>query len=176
MILTTEQTTSLLSEDGIYDWILNKRRWSHLLFGNETSAHGNIVSFTSPMNIGDKRLSKAVIFAAELPNVEMFGGVCFQRLLTAQAGSILCEIINKGCHVDESSVFVEKQQTSISVANHIKGSTLFHNVFSMCEQNNELLYPLVLTEDLLQTFQEKVIGAFHYLSRSAFLESQRDNF
>jgi hypothetical protein len=176
MILSEDQTKGLLNEAGIYEWSLIKRRWSNLIFGSETSSVGNIVTFLAPLNVGDKQLTKVLVVAADLPNVEMFGGICFQRLLTAQIGSILCELINKSCHVDESSIFVEKKQASISVANHVKGSTLFHNVISMCSQNSDLFYPILLDQQTLVQFQEKIIGAFQYLTKSVFLETQRDNF
>jgi hypothetical protein len=176
MILSSEQTNTVLSEEGVYDWILTKRRWSHLFLGNDVSPCGNIMSFVAPLNVGEKKLSKVLVFASELPNVAMFGGVCFQRLFTAQIGSILCELIGKSCYVDESIVFIENQQSSISVANHVKNSTLFHNVFSLCEANRDLIYPILLEEEKLKAFQEKSIGAFHYLTKSIFLESQRDNF
>ena len=176
MILSSERTSVLLNEYGVYEWVLTKRRWSHLFLADDLSPYGNIISFTAPLNIGEKLLSNVLVFASELPNVAMFGGVCFQRLFTAQIGSILCELIGKNCYVNESIVFIENQQSSISVANHVKNSTLFHNVFSLCEANRDVIYPISLEEKKLKAFQEKSIGAFHYLTKSIFLESQRDNF
>jgi len=176
MILSNEDSKVLLNEHEVYDWVLTKRRWSHLFLGNDASPYGNILSFVAPLIVGEKKLSKVLVFAADLPNVAMFGGVCFQRLFTAQIGSILCELIGKSCYVDESIVFIEKRQSSISVANHVKNSTLFHNIFSLCPHNSDLLYSISLEEDKLKQFQEKAIGAFHYLTKSIFLESQRDNF
>lgn len=175
MIIPNDRLSPLLSEEGKYELILSKSRWSHFVFGNDINPHGNAIAFTAPFKVGQAELSNALIIAAELPNVDLYGGVCFQRLYTAQLGSILNEQTQKDCFVDEGCVFVEKKQCSLSVVNWIKGSSLFHNIFSLCPNSSETLYNLEFDEESLKKFQEKALESFHYLARNIFVETQRDN-
>jgi hypothetical protein len=175
MIIPNDRLAPLLNEEKNYELILNKSRWSHFVFGSEVNPHGNVVSFTAPFAVGQAKLNNSIIIAAELPNVALYGGVCFQRLYTAQLGSLLSQELQKDCFVDEGCVFVERKQCSLSVVNWIKGSSLFHNIFSLCPESNESFFNLELTEEQIVKFQEKAIESFHYLARNVFLETQRDN-
>jgi hypothetical protein len=176
MIITNENLNLFTNDKGSYNLSLLQRRWSLALLGNELSPTGNILTFTIPIEIGELVLSNALVIAAELPGVDVYGGVCFQRLYTAQIGSILCEEIDKGCHVDESCVFIESKQVSIAAVNNVKNSTLFHNIFSLCPTNTSMLNSLELDETQIKSFQEKVIGAFHHLTKNIYLDTQRDGF
>jgi hypothetical protein len=179
MIITPEQQkeiTGLLNDKQTYGCSLIRQRWSHGILGEQSSLYGNIVTFAVPIDIGTLSIEQGIVIAAELPNVNMFGGVCFQRLYIAQLGSILCEILDQPCSVDENSIFVGDKQASVTITNRVKESALFHIIFSTTETEECPLHTLKLTDEQLEKFQQGAVSAFHHLSKSIFLETQRDNF
>ena len=173
MNLTNEQTNQLTNNEP-YNCSLVKHPWSYSIFGNETSPLGNIITFETPIQMGALQLDNVLVIAGELPNTNSFGGIAFLRLYSAQIGSLLSEVLGKNCHVDESSIFVENQQCSISVTNKIKDSFSFHLIFSTGEA--EQLFNVKLEEEVKQQFRDKLVGSFHFLTKSIFLETQRDSF
>ena len=172
MILTDSILDSITNK-GVYECILVKRRFSYDLFGDNMSPIGNIVSFKAPFRAGQLSLEDCLAFCIELPNVNIFGGVCFQRLFLAQIGSILSECINQECYVKDNCLIVEGFQATLTIINNTKRATLFNIVFCLQKQHDTFF---VLNLDDINKFQEKVIESFHYLIGSVFTETQRDNF
>ena len=175
MILNEQQTIAILDEEQIYQCGLIDRRFAHLFFGENISPLGNLIVFESKVSLGPLYLKKALIIGGELPNTNMFGGICLQRLYTTLLGSLLSVITGKECFVDESRVFVEGVQASISITNKIKDSVVFHIMFPIDTEVEELS-KLSLNEKDMQTFKTNCIESFKHLTKSIFLETQRDNF
>ena len=175
-MILTEQQIELITKKGLYDCLLSKRN----LFSNVVSdPHplGNIIIFESPLVVGRMHFENSLNICAELPNANIFGGVCFQRLFSAQLGSIISEITKLSCHVEENSIFVEGKQASIAIVNQIKSNTIFHILFPIfvSEELKQSLYGLNINEELLNEIKTHSIQCFHHLTRSLFLETQRDN-
>jgi hypothetical protein len=175
MILNEQQILAISDEEQIYQCGLINRRFAHLFFGEDISPFGNIIVFESKARIGPLYLKKALIIGGELPNTSMFGGVCFQRLYTTQLGSLLSVITGKDCFVDESCIFVDGVQASLSVTNKIKDSVVFHIIFPIDTELEEFS-KLSLKEEDMKAFKTNSIEAFKHLTKSVFLETQRDNF
>ena len=176
MILSDEQTSFLKDSEQCYDCKLLQQRFALKLFGAEAvSPLGNLLCFVSPTAIGSIQINKALMLAVELPNVDIFGGVCFLRLYSAQLGSILSSLLSKECFVDESCVFIENKQASIAMINKVKDSVLFHIIFAL-DSNIEQLNNLELNEQQLNQFQTGAVESFQQLTRSIFVETRRDNF
>lgn len=172
MILTQQQIDILTSKQH-YDCSLVKQKWSYTILKEDVSPLGNILTFETPINISKFCLDSSIVIAAELPNVNMFGGASFLRLYSTQLGSILSHMLNKDCYVDQSCVFIEEQQASISLLNHVKESILFHIIFSTCFHKH--VFELKMTQEEKTLFQEKAIDCFHHLVKSIFIETRRDN-
>lgn len=175
MILTTEQTQFLCKPASYYECQLIKRRFAYEFFGNNIFPLGSIVSFSAPVKIGPLILESALVFACELPNIDSFGGVCFYRLFNAQLGTILSDLIQKDCFVNDDSLFVEDKQLTINITNTIKSSVLGHIIVPL-NYHQEELFVLTLSEEDVLAFQEKVIANFKQLLYNIFIETQRDNF
>lgn len=173
-MILSEQQTKQLTKNEPYDCALVKQQWAYQILREQTSPLGSIIAFQTPLQMGALNLDKVLVVAGELPNTNSFGGVAFLRLFSAQVGSLLSELIQKSCHVDESSIFVEQQQCSISVTNKFKDSFLFHLIFSTGK--SESLHNINLPEEDMQKFQTAIVDSFHFLTKSIFLETQRDNF
>lgn len=173
MILSEEQTKIVVSS-GVYSCELMKQKWSYTLIGAEMSPLGNIIVFEAPLQTGKLELEKVMVIAAELPNTTKFGGVSFLRLYSAQIGSLLTQVLQKNCYVDQSNIFIEDKQASITVSNSIKDSFLFHIILST--GNSEGLSNLILDKEKNEELKVQIVDSFHFLTKSIFLETQRDNF
>lgn len=92
-----------------YDGKLIHSRFAYSFFKKEVSPYGNIVAFRSPMTVVENlidledSLSKDYIFSAdainfcwEIPNLDPFGAVAFQRLFNTAVANILASYIKKG--------------------------------------------------------------------------------
>jgi len=173
MILTTEQTKIIVPSEH-YGCELLRQKWSHTLLGSEMSPLGNMIVFETPLQTGNLSLKQVMVFAAELPNTESFGGVSFLRLYLAQLGSILTQHLQQVCNIEHNNIFIENQQSSITLSTSKKTSFLFHIMFSL--EKEEGLSALTLEENTKNEFKQQAVEAFHYLTKSIFLETQRDDF
>lgn len=171
------QKTNLLTEDGLYDCCLAQQRFAYKLFHNSVSSSGDVVLFNAPTKIGPLVFKNALIVVAELPNTEVFGGACFARLYAAQIGSMLTAMTNKECVIDESCVFVDEKQASLSMINQVKDSIMLHLIFPLEEGNTDKTFHLLdLDPEKMLDLEISIVESFRQLTRSIFIETRRDNF
>ena len=172
MILTNEQTKVIVPSD-YYKCELLKQKWSYTLLGSEMSPLGNIIAFESPLQAGNLNLDNVLVFAAELPNTGAFGGTSFLRLYLAQLGSLLTQHLQQVCNIEHNNIFIDNKQASIALSSTKKDSFLFHIIFSV--KSEEQLACLNLDDNLRNEFKKQAVEAFHFLVKSIFLETQRDD-
>jgi len=158
-----------------YQCFFSKYKFGHALFKESMSTIGNIITFTSSTNIGSLKLEKALIVCGEIYNQNLFGGVCFQRLFSAQLGSIIATLTKQECYVDESSIFIGAKQGSITLINQLKEAIGFHIIFSLDSTFEQVYDMSTLSDEQLKQFQNSIVESFHYLTKNIFIETQRDN-
>ena len=165
-----------ITNEGAYECLFSKQRFSTAFF-EDPSPLGSIIVFETPVAIGPVTFEKSLVICAELPNTNIFGGVCFQRLYSAQLGSILSNLLNKPCFVNENCLFVEQEQASIVVVNQLKTSIMIHIFLPIVvsADGNHGLHEMKLEEEKMKEMKEHCVNSFHHLTRSLFLETQRDN-
>lgn len=176
MILNDDQIKAVTNE-GAYECLFSKQRFSTALF-SDPSPLGSVIVFEAPLKIGPVTFDESLVICGELPNTNIFGGVCFQRLYSAQLGSVLSNFLEKQCYVNENCLFVEDKQTSITVVNQLKSSVMFHILLPIIVSNKEGdqgLYEVELNRDKLDEFKQHCVNCFHHLTKSLFIETQRDN-
>jgi len=175
VILNDDQLKHITNE-GAYECLFSKRRFSTVFF-EDPSPLGSIIVFESPISIGPVKFENSLSICMELPNTNIFGGVCFQRLYSAQLGSILSNLSDKPYYVNENCLFVEDKQTSITIVNQLKSSIMIH-VFlpiTVTKEDSKGLFETKLPADKMEILKEHCVNSFHHLTRSLFLETQRDN-
>ena len=176
MILTDEQITYLTDEKGIYDCKLVTQQFAYKILRDQVSPLGDIFCFNAPTIIGPLRITNALVIAGELPNTNMFGAVCFQRLYATQLGSLLSVITGKECYVDDSCIFADGLQASLTILNKIKDSAVFHVVFPVAmSEHRSRFFQLELGQHDAD-FKHNAIESFKHLTRSICVETCRDNF
>ena len=178
MILTKDQLTNICTEidkeDYVYECILTKQKFAHALLKEQTSPLGNVISFRAQTKLGPLFVKDSLVICGELLQTNLFGGVCFQRLFSAQIGTILSDICQKDFYVDNNCLVAEDKQATITLINKVKDDIVFHIIFPLeCEYGE--LHQLKLSEEQQTDFQTKVIDCFYDLTKSVFLETQSDN-
>ena len=177
MILNTEQLRIATDEEGVYEGGLITQPFAYRLFRDQVSPFGDIICFNSPARIGPLCMEEALVIGIELPNIQSFGSVCFLRLYAAQLGSLLSVLTSSEYYVEDSSLFTDDAQASLTLSNQVKGNGLLNIIFPiLMHQNSSMFNCLTLSEGLLSEFKHNVIESFRYLTKSIFVETRRDNF
>lgn len=177
MNLTKEQISSITNPEGVYECGLITQQFAYGLLKDEVSPLGDIFCFNAPIRIGSLGMEEAIVLIGELPNMNMYGAVCFQRLFTTQLGSLLSVLTGKEYYVEDSCLLTEGLQVSISILNKVKDSAVFHMIFPIMMYNTlDKFGRLELDEQLAADFKHNAIESFKYLNKSIFIETRRDNF
>lgn len=176
MILEKEHIDTITNEQGVYDCRLITQQFAYKILGDQVSPLGNIFCFDVPVQIGPLFIDEALVLAGELPNTNMFGAVCFQRLYATQLGSLLSVLTGKDYYVDDSSLFIDIQQASLAISNKIKDSVVFHMMFPLSMSTNSERFSKLELVDLLSDFKHNAIESFKYMTKTIFVETCRDNF
>lgn len=117
-----------------YDGKLIHSRFAYKFFKKEVSPYGNIVAFRAPMNVVDNlidledSLSKDYIFSSdainfcwEIPNLDPFGAVAFQRLLNTAIANILGSYIKKNIIMRGDDIIVVDEFIGSNAEKHTSG-------------------------------------------------------
>jgi hypothetical protein len=174
MILTDEQLQILLNDTQTYQCLLHSKRFSHYFFNDSIQSLGNVIGFEAPVEIGSVNLNKAFVIVCELPNRDLYTGICMLRLYCAQLGSIISGLSNSEASLDESSIFIDNKQATITLTNLVKESVISHIIFPL-ETELEQFYALELDKDRMLSFKLQALDSFNHLTQSIFKETQRDN-
>ena len=185
----------------IYDGGLIHNRFAYKLLRDEVSPIGNIIAFRAPMKVegagmidledvleNDYIYSKdAINFCWEIPHLDPFGAVAFQRLLNTQIASVLFNIIQAPIEVSGDDIFIiesftdnegEKQERgkcSVSITYSKDNVALGHtgiNVYAGSKAP-KFAYSTRMSDDQCQHFMKGVIDVFTKLVQSVFIATTK---
>jgi hypothetical protein len=185
----------------IYDGTLIHNRFAYKLLRNKVLPHGNIVAFRSPMKVeaagmidledvlsNDYIYSKdAINFCWEIPHLEAFGAVAFQRLLNTQIANALYKQLNLPIEVSGDDLLVHNQfegsdgnayakgKCSVSITYAKSGAALGHTGINIDAGNQApgFAYSTRLNEKQTEEFMKDVIDIFHQLCDSIFVATAK---
>jgi hypothetical protein len=185
----------------IYDGTLIHNRFAYKLLRNKVLPHGNIVAFRSPMKVeaagmidledvlsNDYIYSKdAINFCWEIPHLEAFGAVAFQRLLNTQIANALYKQLNLPIEVSGDDLLVHNQfegsdgnvhskgKCSVSITYVKNGAALGHTGINIDAGNQApgFAYSTRLNEKQTEEFMKDVIDIFHQLCDSIFVATSK---
>ena len=118
----------IIKDQTKYDGSFIHKRFAYKYFRDKTLAVGNIVSFVAPVEVTlnlidlEDSLEKDYIYSEsmvnfcwEIPNLDSFGAVCFQRLFNTSIANILHTFIKKPIEMkgDDLIVHAEHSQGGI---------------------------------------------------------------
>jgi hypothetical protein len=143
MIINTKQLEEASGSNYYCGKILHEP-FAYKFLKKSVTATGDIISFIAPMEVTDNlidledSMSKdyiysdlAMQFLIEIPNIDLYAAICFQRLFNAQLGSLLCSrfIKNRG-YVDGDDIMIidgeEHKKCSVSIAAQKNNCALIH--------------------------------------------------
>ena len=184
-----------------YDGHLIHNRFAYKLLRNKVLPQGNIVAFRAPMLVeasgmidledvlsNDFIYSKdAVNFCWEIPNLEAFGAVAFQRLFNTQLANILYNIIQKPIEVSGDDLFVhdkfvgsdgeehDKGKCSVSITYTKNGAAIGHTGINVNAGPKApgFAYSTKLSDEQIQAFMYKAIEVFHNMTDSIFVATTK---
>ena len=185
----------------IYDGSLIHSRFAYRLLRNKVLPHGNIVAFRAPMKVeaagmidledvlsNDYIYSKdAINFCWEIPHLEAFGAVAFQRLFNTQIANILYKHLKKPIEVSGDDLLVrdtfegsdgkmyDKGKCSVSITYFKNGAALGHTGINIDAGNQApgFAYSTKLNEANIDQFMKEVVDVFHMLCDSIFLATTK---
>lgn len=185
----------------IYDGHLIHNRFAYKLLRDKVLPQGNIVAFRAPMHVeasgmidledvlsNDFIYSKdAINFCWEIPNLDAFGAVAFQRLFNTQLANILFNIIQKPIEVKGDDLLVHDEFTGSDGAVHAKGKCSVSITYT---KNGAAIghtginvdagpkapgfaYSTHLTPEQCEAFMTKGIESFHIMTDSIFVATTK---
>lgn len=142
MIITREQLKEVTGCD-YYDGSIFKSKFAYRFLGSKMQPLGNIISFIAPAIVSGTtsennfKSDNMVNFLMEIPNVDIWGAVVFQRLYNSIIANILSDSMNCQAEVEDGNIFLRKEVTR-------NGVILSRGVVSMTNvsvrQDSALIY------------------------------------
>jgi len=190
----------LESKIDCYDGNLIHSRFAYRYFKERTLPIGNIIAFRAPMLVeaegmidledvlqGDYIYSDdCVNFCWEIPNLDSFGAVCFQRLFNTQIAHILSEIIEKKIEVDGDDLIVhaehkqhgivqDKGKVSVSITHVKNGAALGHTGINVIAGKKAPAFAFSSEMNDIQTatFMQRVIETFYQMADDIFIATTK---
>ena len=188
----------------VYDGPLIHKRFAYNFFRNNTLPIGNIIAFRCPMDVaiggmidqedvlqGDYIASDdAINFCWEIPNLDKFGAVAFQRLLNTQIANLLSgKYINKPIEVDGDDLMVHDEfagsdgklqkigKCSVSITYSKDNVAIGHTGINIDAGSKAppFAYSTKLSDEDAEKFMQDVIDMFYGMVDDMFIATTKIN-
>lgn len=183
-----------------YDGNLIHNRFAYTFFKKRTLPIGNIVTFRSPMHVEADGMidhedvlqndfiysDDAVNFCWEIPGLDSFGAVAWQRLFNTGIANILQNLIQAPIEVDGDDLIVHKEFTtggivqskgkcSVSITYTKDGAALGHTGINVRagDKAPSFAYSTNLTDEQIKSFQDTIIEMFYAMNDDMFLATTK---
>lgn len=192
----------IIKDIPVYDGLLIHKRFAYTYFRKKTLPIGNIVAFRAPKNVlADGMIDSedilqndfiysedAINFCWEIPNVDPYGAVAFQRLLNTQIASILSsKYLKKPIEVDGDDLMVHDEfegsdgslqkigKCSVSITYSKDSIALGHTGINIDagRQAPNFAYSTKLTDEQAEQFMKDVIETFYNMSDDIFIATTK---
>lgn len=189
----------IITDQKIYDGSFIHKRFAYKYFRDKTLAVGNIVSFTAPVEVTlnlidlEDSLEKDYIysdsmvnFCWEIPNLDPFGAVCFQRLFNTGIANILHEYIKKPIEMKGDDLIVHaehnqggitqaKGKASVSITYSKDNVAVGHTGINIVagKKAPAFAYSTNLTLEQATTFQQKVHQLYYSMVDNIFVATSK---
>jgi hypothetical protein len=185
----------------IYDGSLLHSRFAYKFFRDKTLPIGNIVAFRAPMQVEAEGMidsedilnadyiysDDAINFLWEIPYLDAFGAVAYQRLLNTQIANILStQYIKAPIEMKGDDLIVHKEHTqggvaqprgkcSVSITYTKNGVALGHTGINIKagKKAPAFAYSTNLTDDQANNFMSEVIDLFYHLNDNIFIATTK---
>ena len=183
-----------------YDGNLIHNRFAYTFFKKRTLPIGNIVTFRSPMLVEADGMidhedvlqndfiysDDAINFCWEIPGLDSFGAVAWQRLFNTGIANVLQSFINAPIEVDGDDLIVHKEfmsggiiqtkgKCSVSITYTKDGAALGHTGINVRagDKAPSFAYSTNLTDGQIKQFQDTIIEMFYAMNDDMFLATTK---
>ena len=183
----------IITDIKVYDGLLIHKRFAYTYFRKKTLPIGNIVAFRAPMNVqADGMIDNedvlqndfiysddAINFCWEIPNLDSFGAVAYQRLFNTQIAGILSNrYLKKPIEVDgddfmvhdgfegSDGVLQKVGKCSVSITYSKDNVTLGHTGMNINAGRKAppFAYSTKLIDEQAEQFMQDVVQLFYELN------------
>jgi hypothetical protein len=191
----------IIKDIPVYDGMLIHKRFAYNYFRKKTLPIGNIIAFRAPMNVQAEGMidsedvlqndfiysEDAVNFCWEIPNIDPYGAVAFQRLFNTQIANILYKIIKKPIEVDGDDLMVHGEFTgsdgsiqkvgkcSVSITYVNNSVAIGHTGINVQAGRKAppFAYSTNMTDEQVDAFMKNVIDMFYEMSDDIFIATTK---
>jgi len=191
----------ILTDIKSYDGNLIHSRFAYCFFKDRTLPIGNIVAFRAPMHVETEGMidsedilnsdfiysEDAINFCWEIPNMDPFGAVAYQRLLNTQIAGILGnKYLKAPIEVDGDDLIVHKEHNqggvtqpkgkcSVSITYTKNGVALGHTGINIKagKKAPAFAYSTDLTDEQANHFMADVINVFYAMNDDIFIATSK---
>lgn len=191
----------MIIDQKVYDGKLIHSRFAYKLFKDKTLPIGNIVAFRAPMHVeldgmidsedlinNDFIYSEdAINFCWEIPYLDPFGAVAWQRLFNTQIAHVLGnKFLKAPIEVDGDDLIVHKEHNqggitqqkgkcSVSITYSKNNITLGHTGINITagKKAPAFAYSTNLTDEQAKEFMSDVINIFYTINDDIFIATSK---
>lgn len=192
----------IIKDIPVYDGLLIHKRFAYTYFRKKTLPIGNIVAFRAPMNVqADGMIDNedvlqndfiysddAINFCWEIPNLDPFGAVAYQRLFNTQIAGILSNrYLKKPIEVDGDDFMVHDGfegsdgtlqkvgKCSVSITYSKDNVALGHTGININAGRKapSFAYSTKLSNEQVEQFMKDVIELFYALNDDIFIATTK---
>lgn len=189
----------IINDQKIYDGSFIHKRFAYKYFRDKTLAVGNIVSFVAPVEVTlnlidlEDSLEKDYIysdsmvnFCWEIPNLDAFGAVCFQRLFNTNIANILHGVLKKPIQMKGDDIIVhaehnqggitqQKGKASVSITYSKENVAIGHTGLNITagKKAPAFAYSTNLTPEQTVQFQTDVINLYYGMVDNIFVATSK---
>ena len=191
----------IVSDIELYDGNLIHGRFAYKFFRNKTLPIGNILAFRAPMLVEAEGMidnedlinndfiysDSAINFVWEIPGLNSFGAVAWQRLFNTQIANILStRYLNAPIEVDGDDLMVHKEfeqhgiiqskgKCSVSITYSKDNVAIGHTAINIVagKKAPAFAYSTHLDEDQQQGFMKDVIDTFYAMNDDMFIATTK---
>lgn len=189
----------IIKDQKIYDGSFIHKRFAYKYYRDKTLAVGNIVSFIAPVEVTlnlidlEDSLEKDYIysdsmvnFCWEIPNLDPFGAVCFQRLYNTSLANILHEYIKKPIEMKGDDIMVHaehnqggihqtKGKASVSITYSKDNVAIGHTGVNLVagKRAPAFAYSTNLTAEQAEAFQVRAMHQFYSMVDNIFVATSK---
>jgi hypothetical protein len=185
----------------VYDGKILHARFAYKFFQKRTLPIGNIIAFRAPMEVEAEGMidsedvmkndfiysEDAINFLWEIPNLDPFGGVAWQRLFNAQMANILsAKYVKAPIEVDGDDLLVHKEFTqggvtqmrgkcSVSITYSKNNVALGHTGINIVagKKAPAFAYSTNLSDQDIESFMQEIIDMFYAMNDDMFIATTK---
>lgn len=189
----------IITDQKIYNGDFIHSRFAYKYFRDKTLAVGNIVSFVAPVEVTlhlidlEDSLEKDYIysdsmvnFCWEIPNLDPFGAVCFQRLYNTTLGNLLHQYIKKPVEMkgddiiihaehEQGGIVQQKGKSSVSITYSKNNVAIGHTGINIIagKKAPAFAYSTNLSPEQVTKFQTEAINIFYHMVDNIFVATTK---